>query len=149
MIVQVIWKRQAKQERKTNNEKVPGRIHIDVLQIREPHGRDHTKHHHEHSTDNRVWDSGEQSAKFCEDSDSYHEHRTTLNHTQTANLSIIEIFFFVNYIPIIFSKKTEKQTDSCIRIIRDISWSCIDTHINNALEKRDLFHSFISRIFLE
>lgn len=56
------------------------------LQIRNSSCSDDAKHHYEHSTHYRCWDSGEYSANFTQHTHEDHQDPTDYYHHATANL---------------------------------------------------------------
>ena len=93
MIIHVMWQSQAKNDGKSNDEQVPGRIHVSKLQIGDSNGSDHSKHYHENSTNDGIWDGDKQGSNFTKNTHEYHYNGTELNHTQTSNLKIYRPFF--------------------------------------------------------
>ena len=64
MIFHIVWKSQSKYKRKSDDAHVPGGIHVSILQIRDSNSSDHSKHDHENSTSDRVWNGYKQRTKF-------------------------------------------------------------------------------------
>ena len=98
MVIHVVRQSQAKNDGKSNNEQVPGGIHVSKLQIRDSNSGDHTKHDHENSSNNGVWDGDKQGSNFTKNTHEHHYDGTELNHTQTSNLKIYQPFFTSNLV---------------------------------------------------
>ena len=90
MITHVMRNSQSKYERKTNNEQVPGGIHVSILQIRDSNSSDHSKHDHENSTNDRVWNGHKQRTKFTKHAEDQKQKGANLDHAKTSNLNRCE-----------------------------------------------------------
>ena len=67
MIAHVVRNSQSKHKRKSNDNQVPGGIHVSILQVRDSNSRDHSKHDHKNATNDGVWNGHKQGTKFTKD----------------------------------------------------------------------------------
>ena len=90
MIFHIVWNSQSKYKRKSDDEQVPGGIHVSILQIRDSNSSDHSKHDHENSTNDRVWNGHKQRTKFTKHAEDHKQETANLDYAETSNLSRYE-----------------------------------------------------------
>ena len=83
----VMWQSQCKHNGKPNDEQVSGGIHVSKLKIGDSNSCDHSKHDHEYSTNNWIWNADEQCTNLANNTNNHHDKGTKLNDTKTTNLT--------------------------------------------------------------
>ena len=74
------------ENREARHEEVAGRVHVDVLQVREPHGEHDPEQRQVHAADNRLRHTDEKGGKFAEYSTNHHYNCTCLDNTPAPDL---------------------------------------------------------------